>query len=124
MTLIVNGCNVYISLSANDNPHIVLPDGYSYQELLVTIASPTIWGLNGAQIQRGQRIKYPVINSKSPNYIDIMLTDPSVSASIRLTIEKFGQIPDPTYFNKAFEPILVTGSDGKEYNVIPSDQFK
>lgn len=23
-----------------------------------------------------------------------------------------------------FEPILVTGDDGNEYNVIPSDQFK
>ena len=28
------------------------------------------------------------------------------------------------YFDNAFEPILVTGDDGKEYNVIPSDQFK
>lgn len=28
------------------------------------------------------------------------------------------------YFDTAFEPILVTGDDGKEYNVIPSDQFK
>lgn len=27
-------------------------------------------------------------------------------------------------FDKAFEPILVTGDDGNEYNVIPSDQFK
>lgn len=26
--------------------------------------------------------------------------------------------------DKAFEPILVTGDDGNEYNVIPSDQFK
>lgn len=25
---------------------------------------------------------------------------------------------------KAFEPILVVGDDGKEYKVIPSDQFK
>lgn len=24
----------------------------------------------------------------------------------------------------AFEPIIVTGDDGHEYNVIPSDQFK
>ena len=28
------------------------------------------------------------------------------------------------YFDNAFKPILVTGEDGKEYNVIPSDQFK
>lgn len=27
-------------------------------------------------------------------------------------------------FDTAFEPILVKGDDGKEYNVIPSDQFK
>lgn len=39
-------------------------------------------------------------------------------------IEKFGQIPDPHYFDKAFDPILVTGEDGKEYKCIPSDQFK
>lgn len=33
-------------------------------------------------------------------------------------------IHDANYFAKAFEPILVKGDDGKEYNVIPSDQFK
>lgn len=33
-------------------------------------------------------------------------------------------LPDAHYFDKAFEPILVTGDDGNEYNVIPSDQFK
>lgn len=43
---------------------------------------------------------------------------------IRITIIKFGQIPDSHYFGTAFEPILVTGDDGNEYNVIPSDQFK
>lgn len=29
-----------------------------------------------------------------------------------------------SYFNGPFDPILVTGDDGNEYNVIPSDQFK
>lgn len=43
---------------------------------------------------------------------------------IRILIEKFGQIPDSHYFDKTFEPILVTGDDGNKYNVIPSDQFK
>lgn len=33
-------------------------------------------------------------------------------------------VTDEHYFDKAFEPILVTGADGNEYNVIPSDQFK
>lgn len=32
--------------------------------------------------------------------------------------------PDNHYFDKAFDPILVTGDDGNEYNVIHSDQFK
>lgn len=39
-------------------------------------------------------------------------------------IEKFGQIPDIHYFDTPFKPILVKGDDGKEYNVIPSNQFK
>lgn len=29
-----------------------------------------------------------------------------------------------TVKGNAIEPILVVGDDGKEYNVIPSDQFK
>lgn len=28
------------------------------------------------------------------------------------------------HFDKAFDPILVTGDNGTEYNVIPSNQFK
>lgn len=54
----------------------------------------------------------------------LYIQDTSKIAEIRLTIEKFGQIPDPHYFSKAFDPILVVGNDGAEYNVIPSDQFK
>lgn len=34
------------------------------------------------------------------------------------------ELPDPHYFDNAFDPILVTGDDGTAYNVIPSDQFK
>ena len=54
----------------------------------------------------------------------LFVQDIKKDADIRLSIEKFGQIPDPHYFDKAFEPILVTGEDGKEHKVIPSDQFK
>lgn len=43
---------------------------------------------------------------------------------IKFNIEKFGQIPDPHYFDNAFKPILVTGDDGNQHYVIPSDQFK
>ena len=44
--------------------------------------------------------------------------------NIRITLVKFGQIPNSHYFDTAFEPLLVTGDDGNEYNVIPSAQFK
>lgn len=47
-----------------------------------------------------------------------------LAANELTSIEKFGQIPNPNYFATAFEPILVKGDDDKEYNVIPSDQFK
>lgn len=56
--------------------------------------------------------------------ITLYISDLTKDAEIRFTIEKFGQIPDIHYFDTAFEPILVKGDDGKEYNVIPSDQFK
>lgn len=69
-------------------------------------------------------ITFPVVNSKSPSILPLLIKDTSKRADIRLTIEKFGQIPDPHYFDKAFEPILVVGDDGNEYNVIPSNQFK
>lgn len=39
-----------------------------------------------------------------------------------MTFKTFGNIIYISY--EASEPILVKGDDGKEYNVIPSDQFK
>ena len=47
-----------------------------------------------------------------------------------MTIDYFGPFiniyfnANEHYFDSAFKPILVTGEDGKEYKVIPSDQFK
>ena len=47
-----------------------------------------------------------------------------------MTVDYFGPFiriafkANEHYFSTAFEPILVTGEDGKEYPVIPSDQFK
>lgn len=43
---------------------------------------------------------------------------------IHIQFDAFEQIPDTHYFDKAFDPILVTGDDGTEYKVIPSSQFK
>ena len=63
-------------------------------------------------------------NSKSPSTIRLFIADLSLPSEIRFTIEKFGQIPDPNYFSKPFDPISVTDGDAKQCLVIPSDQFK
>lgn len=94
MTNIVNGCNITLKLTANE----LTSNDYVYI------------------LPRGYTI--------NTIYITVYITDLTKAAEIRFTIEKFGQIPDAQYFDKAFKPILVTGDDGKEYNVIPSDQFK
>ena len=67
---------------------------------------------------------FPPINSKSPCILHPVKVNNTKSADLRILIIKFGQIPDQHYFDKTFDPILVTGNDGNEYNVIPSDQFK
>lgn len=41
---------------------------------------------------------------------------------MKLTVR--GNANESSQFGYSFEPILVVGDDGKEYNVIPSDQFK
>lgn len=53
-----------------------------------------------------------------------IIADVNKESEIKFIIEKFGQIPDPHYFDNAFKPILVTVDDGNKYKVIPSDQFK
>lgn len=122
------GSVIDIHLDANElsegHTRIQLPDGYTYERLFIH------WTRNVAElvphmtIRSGDRITFPVVNSKSPAILALFISDISKSADIRLSIEKFGQIPDTHYFDKAFEPILVTGDDGNEYKVIPSDQFK
>lgn len=127
MTNLVNGCNITLRLAANEltsNDYVyILPSGYTINTIYITYLT-NIEAINRAVIQRNTRLVFPVVNSKSPSYITLYITDLTKAAEIRFTIEKFGQIPDPNYFNKEFNTILVTGDDGKEYNVIPSDQFK
>lgn len=118
----------YIHFNANElsnNSTIIqLPDGYTYERIFI-LAANNIVSINPyVSIRTGSVITFPVVNSKSPSTLSLYISDISKEAEIRLTIEKFGQIPDTHYFDKAFEPILVTGDDGNEYNVIPSDQFK
>ena len=100
-----------------------LPNGYSINTIHIESIS-NITYLNNVSARNDLTLTFPVVNSKSPSYLALSITDLTKSTFITFTIEKFGQIPDPHYFDKAFEPISVIGEDGKEYNVIPSDQFK
>lgn len=127
MTSLVNGCNVTVKMAANEstsNDYVYkLPIGYTINTIYITSLT-NIEAINRALVQRNSRLVFPVVNSKSPSYITLYISDITKAAEIRFTIEKFGQIPDASYFDSAFKPILVTGDDGKQYNVIPSDQFK
>lgn len=100
-----------------------LPDGYSYSGIIFTYLDNTGY-CNNTNIAINVNYTFPVIDSKSPCTFDFTPIDASKRIVVKGMITKMGQIPDTHYFDKDFEPILVTGSDGKEYNVIPSDQFK
>lgn len=127
MINIVNGCNITLKLAANESTSndyaYILPIGYTINTMLITSLT-NIEAINQATIQRYTRLVFPIVNSKSPSSITLYISDTTKAAEIRFTIEKFGQIPDDSYFNSTFKPILVKGDDGKQYNVIPSDQFK
>jgi hypothetical protein len=119
---------IYISYEASElsinEQKITLPDGYSFEDILVVDSINISTIQNRLFANSNVHMIFPPINSKSPCTFFLYVTDLTKSASIRILICKFGQIPDANYFDKAFEPILVVGDDGKEYNVIPSDQFK
>lgn len=103
---------------------IQLADGYTYERIFINALSNVTDLGQHITASIGDHITFPVVNSKSPSTLELFIPELSKRAEIRLTIEKFGQIADPHYFDNAFEPILVTGDDGNEYKVIPSDQFK
>lgn len=117
---------VDIKFDTNDSSGavITLIDGYSIEEMTI-INNSGIYGIMlGAPITPTTiNLRFPPVHSKNPNVI-APLFDNTKPQRFTFIITKFGQIPDPHYFGKAFEPILVTGDDGKKYNVIPSDQFK
>lgn len=126
MTINYHGNIVDIKFDTTDSSgtSITLIDGYSIEEMTI-INNTGIYGLMfGAPITpTTENLRFPPVHSKNPNII-APLFDNTKSQRFTFIITKFGQIPDPHYFDKAFEPILVTDDAGKEYNVIPSDQFK
>lgn len=127
MTINYYGNIVDIKFDTNDSSGtaITLIEGYSIEEMTI-INNTGIYGLfMGAPINKTTNVhlRFPPVHSKNPNVIN-PLFDNTKDQRFTFIITKFGQIPDPNYFDKAFEPILVVGDDGKEYKVIPSDQFK
>lgn len=127
MKITYNGPSIQIYIEADElsdgNAIIPLANGYTYERIFINHVE-NIQLKQYMIIQRGDDITFPVVNSKSPSVLAVFIPDVHQRADIRFTIEKFGRIPDDRYFYKAFEPILVTGDDGNEYKVIPSDQFK
>lgn len=103
---------------------ITLPDGYSFESIHILYLKNISELVPYFLIAYNNVYNIPPVRSHSPYTFNLLVTNIKEPAEIRILIEKFGQIPDPHYFDKAFEPILVTGEDGNEYNVIPSDQFK
>ena len=126
MTIKYYGNTVDIKFDTTDNSGttITLIDGYSIEEMTI-INNTGIYGLFfGFPINlTTTTLRFPPVHSKNPNVI-APLFDNKNPQRLTFIITKFGQIPDPNYFKTAFEPILVTGDDGNEYKVIPSNQFK
>ena len=128
MQIDVSGNVIEISIPANElssNDVVAhLPDGYSYRKIF-TITSTNVNSIQKGILSTSGRIyHFPVVNGSSPCTFKLRISDVKKFAYIAILIEKFGQKPDIHYFDTAFEPILVTGKDGEEYNMIPSDQFK
>lgn len=117
----IKGNCIRITLTeAENNIVFTMPDGYSYETFLLTGFQNINYINPLCKANTGAIYHFPPDRSKSPTTITLLKNNVSDVASAIITIIKFGQIPDSHYF----EPILVTGDDGNEYNVIPSDQFK
>lgn len=122
------GPTVSVIIDANELTdkyvNIKLADGYTFEKIKILGVSNIYDIVPYCSLQKGDSITYPPIRSKSPCTLKLSILDTTKSAFCSISIEKFGLEPDINYFNDKITPILVTGNDGKEYNVIPSDQFK
>ena len=125
MTIGYRGNLIILRYAAGEIPQpIQLKDGYSFDPITV-LAADNISAINTEiNFVLGSVMRFPPINSKSPCTFSPVKNDNKNSAYLRILIMKFGQIPDPHYFDGSFKSILVKGDDGEDYNVIPSDQFK
>ena len=128
MKLSYNGPFIFMSFNANElsnrDTTIPLPDGYSYKRIFINRVTNISALFSNIDIHTGDRLTFPVVNSKSPSTLKLFISDLSKPSEIRIIIEEFGQIPDEHYFDRAFYPIAIKGNDGNGYPIIPSDQFK
>ena len=127
MTAMIRGNLIALNFNANDLTNnefnYKLPDGYSVHQMKILSLNNVLIINTNISLSPNTYV-FPIVNGKSPSTIPMYILDNSKPAFARLSIEKFGGLPDDDYFNKAFEPILVTGDDGNNYPLIPSDQFK
>lgn len=110
---------------------ITLRDGYSVRKMFITTTSDLVLydgSVNPASLPSNVLLDFPIVNSKSPNTFNLKIVTATKGRALILNIFQFGGIPDSHYFDKAFEPILVTTNDENnhavEYNMIPSTQFE
>lgn len=122
------GNSIRIYINANEftdkRVPITLPVGYSYETIHILYLHNISELVPYFTVTYNSVYRFPPVRLHSPSTFNLLVTDSTKPAEIRVLVEKFGQIPDTHYFDNAFDPILVTGDDGNKYNVIPSDQFK
>lgn len=134
MNILYNGNRIIFLLDATDTVKtvpITLPDGYSVKKMYITTSSELVLydgSVNPVSLPSNVVIEFPVVNSKSPNTFNLKIVTAKEGRALILNIFEFGGIPDSTYFNKAFDPVLVSTIDENnhtiEYNMIPSTQFE
>ena len=98
-----------------------LPDGYTIKRMNLTGAELCGLNDNGSNSFGTGDFTFPIVNGYSPSGVYLSGTKGAV---FKIKIYELGLKPSHTYFDEAFEPILVKDSSGNEYNTIPSDQFK
>ena len=100
---------------------LTLPDGYSIAEMLISNTGEIIL-LDGSStapssFPNNTVIKFPIVDSMSPNHFNLLITNPTKGKSLTINIFKFGGIPNPHYTEDE-------NGDEIEYNMIPSTQFE
>ena len=103
MTVEYYGPFIRITFKANElsagHTSVKLADGYTYERIFIHEVN-NITELHAYQnIHGGDHLTFPPINCTSPSILYLFVLDRTKPAEIRLSIEKFGQIPNEHYFD-------------------------